>query len=372
MIKTILSILFSGILVACTLVYAEVSSDAAQHGDHGEHVMDNEDHSGHAMGHSDHDDHDDHAKDSGDHSDHGEHAMDHGDHDEHAMEHDDHGQDGDEHAVEHDDHSEHGEMLHGDDHPMHAPPSEHEKHMSSDDHTDHMGDHHHHADDGHIMDHEGGHIMGQNFDKLPSSCESISEDIEITVHGGREYAGKFPGTIFAFDQQEWRVKPCSRITWHFVNEDHIRHQFMIHGLPRYLYQNGMFHLESTGPRTITGTMIVPGADETYLAHCDMSQHMEKGMKAQLVVGNGGEDLPSIPGLTPYAFTDTYVAEDLPQVSVEDDEDSLGEQVTDFFTENSPISGMMFIGILAGVLAGMLSALLIAKFKLARKKNDDPQ
>lgn len=353
MIKTVLGILLAGMLAASTMAFAQKDASDVDHSEHSDHAMDHSDHGDHGEHAMDHDEHGDHAMDHddhGDHGDHGDHVMDHGDHDGHH------------------DHSE----MHGDDHPMHAPPSEHAQHLSGDDHAMHEGDHHHHHDDGHIMDHEGGHIMGQNFDQLPSSCESISEDIEITVHGGRKYASKFPGTIFAFDQQEWRVKPCSRITWHFVNEDHIRHQFMIHGLPRYLYQNGMFHLESTGPRTISGTMIVPGADETYLAHCDMSQHMEKGMKAQLVVGEGGEDLPSIPGLTPYEMTDTYIAEDLPQVTAEDDEDSLMTQVSDFFSDNVPISGMMFIGLLAGVLAGTLSAPLISRLKLMRKKSDNPQ
>jgi hypothetical protein len=343
MIKTMLSILVAGILVANSLAYAEEENNVTDHDDHSGHVMDSDDHSDHKMDHGDHDDH----------------AMDHHDHDEHAGK----------PVMDHGEHSDHSGMVHGDDHMMSDPPEAHADHGANDDHTAHHGDHHHHHDDGHIMDHEGTHIMGQNFDQLPSSCDSISEEIEITVHGGRKYAKNFPGTIFAFDAQEWRVKPCSKITWHFVNEDHIRHQFMIHGLPRYLYPNGMFHLESTGPRTITGTMIVPGADETYLAHCDISQHMEKGMKAQLVAGEGGEDLSSIPGLTPYEMTDTYVAEDLPQVSDEDDADSLVQQVTDFFTDNSPISGMMFFGLLAGVLIGIFSAPLIARLKLARKKDN---
>jgi len=250
--------------------------------------------------------------------------------------------------VDHSDHYKHNGIDHGDNHPISAPPGEH-KHGPADDHATHSGDHHHHEDDGHIMDHEGGMIMGQNFDELPSSCQSISEEIEITVHAGRKYAEKFPGTTFAFDSPEWRVKPCSKITWHFVNEDHIRHQFMVHGLPRYLYNNGMFHLESTGPRTMTGTMIVPGADETYLAHCDISQHMEKGMKAQLVVGSGGEDQPSIPGFTPYVMQDTYFAEDLPQVSDNNDEDLLVKQMTDLFDFNSLIPGMMVLGLFFGIL-----------------------
>lgn len=286
--------------------------------------------------------------------DHSKHEMDHGDHDDHVM---DHG-----------DHSDHSGMVHGDDHMMDDPPKEHDGHGSTDEHTAHHGDHHHHHDDGHIMDHEGGMIMGQNFDELPSSCDSISEEIEITVRAGRKYAKKFPGTAFAFDNQEWKIKPCAKVTWHFVNEDDVRHQFMMHGLPRYLYNLGMFHLESTGPRTISGTMIFPASDETYLVHCDISQHMEKGMKAQVVVGNGGEDLTSIPGLTPYAFPDTYIAEDLPQISDKEEDDSLMKQTTDFFSDNSPISAMMFFGL----LAGLLSALLISRLKLVRKKRDDAQ
>jgi len=290
---------------------------------HAEEKPETEDHSGHSM------DHDDHSGHSMDHDDHSDHNMDHSDHTGHAG---------------------HDHSMHDDDHEM-DDPGDHSMHHSDDDHSMHHGDHHHHDHgDGHIMDHEGGMIMGQNFDKLPSSCDSISEEIEITVRAGREYAAKFPGTVFAFDKQEWRVKPCSKITWHFVNEDEIRHQFMVHGLPRYLYPNGMFHLESTGPRTISGTLIMPGSDETYLAHCDISQHMEKGMKAQLVVGNGSEDLTSIPGITPYAFPDTYKAEELPQVENDSDDDTITEQITDFLNENSPMSLLTFIGLLIGLIS----------------------
>lgn len=299
-----LSILFAAILFVTAQAHAET-----------------EDHSGHNMDHSGHDMSHDH-----------EHDMSHDDDDDHKMD------DPEDHSMHH-----------------------------ADDHTDHAahGHGHHHMDDSHIMDHEGGMIMGQNKDELPSSCDSISEDIEITVHAGKKHAEKFPGTMFAFDKQEWRVKPCSRITWHLVNDDEVRHQFMMHGLPRYLYPNGMFHLEVTGPKTISGTMIVPASDETYLVHCDISQHMEKGMKAQLVVGNGSEDLPSIPGFTPYAFPDTYPYEDLPQVSDKDDEDTIMEQITDFIDSTPVLSGMLIIGLLLGALIAPIVSRIIA----LRKKEE---
>ena len=159
--------------------------------------------------------------------------------------------------------------------------------------------------DGHLMDMDGGMVMGQNTDKLPPGCDEISEDKEITVRAGHKYSKGFPGTMFGFDKHEWRVKPCTRLTVHFINEDHIRHQWMMHGLPKFIYDKGMFHLEVTGPAKISGTLILPAEDRTYLVHCDIAQHMEKGMKAQLIVGKGGVQFPSIPGITDLAIPDDY-------------------------------------------------------------------
>ena len=83
---------------------------------------------------------------------------------------------------------------------------------------------------------------------------------------------------------------------------------MIHGLPRYLYPGGMFHLEAAGGHSQTGTFIVPGDDKTYLVHCDMAQHMEKGMKAQLKVGKGSGNLWAIPGVSSGFIQDSYLPE----------------------------------------------------------------
>ena len=159
--------------------------------------------------------------------------------------------------------------------------------------------------DGHLMDMDGAMIMGQNKEKLPPGCSSISEDVSITVRAGHSYAKEYPGTMFGFDRHEWRVKPCTRLTVTLINEDHIRHQWMMHGLPKFMYDKGMFHLEVTGPGKITGTLILPSEDKTYLVHCDIAQHMEKGMKGQLIVGNGSVPFPSIPGVTDLAIADDY-------------------------------------------------------------------
>jgi len=158
-----------------------------------------------------------------------------------------------------------------------------------------------------LMDMGGGMVMGQNADTLPGGCDGIAETREITVHAGHKYAEKFPGRMFAFDTQEFQFKPCTKLKVHFVNEDHIRHQWMMHGLPKYLYPKGMFHLEVSGPGKISGTLILPPGDKTYLVHCDIAQHMEKGMKAQLKVGKGDGDLPSIPGVTAMSIADDYHA-----------------------------------------------------------------
>jgi hypothetical protein len=159
--------------------------------------------------------------------------------------------------------------------------------------------------DGHLMDMDGAMVMGYNKETLPPGCDEVSEDVEFTVHAGHKYAKAYPGTMFGFSEHEWKVKPCTRLTVHFINEDHVRHQWMMHGLPKFIYDKGMFHLEVTGPAKVSGTLILPAEDRTYLVHCDIAQHMEKGMKGQLIVGKGSAPFPSIPGLTDLAIPDHY-------------------------------------------------------------------
>jgi len=158
------------------------------------------------------------------------------------------------------------------------------------------GEHHETAMPGMQFDADGL-VMNANSTELPRDCARISEDVAFIVHVGRRYADDYPGTVFGMSLHEYPVPPCSRVTVTLVNEDEVRHQWMLHGLPRYLYPQGMFHLEAAGGQTRTGTFIVPSEDVTYLVHCDMAQHMEKGMKGQLVVGSGSGDLWSIPGVS---------------------------------------------------------------------------
>jgi hypothetical protein len=59
----------------------------------------------------------------------------------------------------------------------------------------------------------------------------------------------------------------------------------------------MFHMEASGGHTVSGSFIVPSDEKTYLVHCDITQHMEKGMKGQLRVGGGSGDLWAVPGVS---------------------------------------------------------------------------
>ncbi len=155
---------------------------------------------------------------------------------------------------------------------------------------------------------EAGMVMNQNLDNLPADCKEISNDYEFEVSAGAEFASEIPGSIFAYDQNEFVVEPCSRVKITLINTDEVRHQWMLHGLPRYLYPGGMFHLEASGGSSVSGSFIVPSGNQTYLVHCDITQHMEKGMKAQLVVGNGSGDLWAIPGVSSNFNRASYLPE----------------------------------------------------------------
>jgi len=167
------------------------------------------------------------------------------------------------------------------------------------DHSTHMGH------DGMRLDRDGS-VMNENIDSLPRGCEAVGSDLYFTIHAGVKYARDFPGSIFGMSQYEIRAAPCSRITVTFVNEDEVRHQWMVHGLPKYLYPAGMFHIEAAGGKSKTGTLIVPAEDRNYLIHCDLAQHMEKGMRGQLIVGRGSGDLWSISGTSAYFLRDAYM------------------------------------------------------------------
>lgn len=157
---------------------------------------------------------------------------------------------------------------------------------------------------GMIMD-EFGMIMNANSDTLPRDCQKISETVDLVIYAGHQYAKKFNGKMYAFDKQQWDVKPCAKINITFINDDKIRHQLMIHGLPGYLYPDGMFHLELYGKGELQASLIVPSQKKTYLVHCELPQHAEKGMKAQLKVDGGDGDLPSIPGISAPVKADVY-------------------------------------------------------------------
>jgi plastocyanin len=156
-----------------------------------------------------------------------------------------------------------------------------------------------------------GVVMNENHSTLPRDCTSITHDYEFTIKAGQAYVQEFPGMIFGMSQHEVRVQPCSRVTIHFVNEDEIRHQWMVHGLPKYLYPAGMFHIEANGGQSMTGTFIVPGDHQTFLIHCDIAQHMEKGMRGQLVVGKGSGDLWGVAGISDEFYRFNYLPRNAP-------------------------------------------------------------
>lgn len=164
---------------------------------------------------------------------------------------------------------------------------------------------HEHRDHAMHMD-QGGVVMNANTDRLPRGCEQISGDHEFTIFAGSAYAGERPGVIFGMSEHEVRVPPCSRLTINFVNEDAVRHQWMVHGLPRYLYPAGMFHIEAMGGQRQSGTFIVPPEGRTYLIHCDMAQHMEKGMRGQLIVGGGSGTLWGVTGVSDAFYRSPYL------------------------------------------------------------------
>lgn len=140
-------------------------------------------------------------------------------------------------------------------------------------------------------------VMNANPDRLPPGCAEVAREAELTVHAGREHAVPFPDKTFTYDRRVLDYPACTRLRVTFVNDDAIRHQWMIHGLPRETYSGGTFNIEVPASGEEAGTLILPARATTLMVHCGLPQHMQKGMKAAIRVAGGKGLPPNIPGAT---------------------------------------------------------------------------
>lgn len=100
-------------------------------------------------------------------------------------------------------------------------------------------------------------------------------------HGGREFAQA--GEVFGFDLETLRVNRCQAVEITFVNEDDVRHAFMIDGL------SPGFMIELPGKGEKTASFIAPEEDVTLLLHCHVPGHDRAGMNGAVIVGQGGKN-----------------------------------------------------------------------------------
>ena len=132
-----------------------------------------------------------------------------------------------------------------------------------------------------------GTVVNGNAETLPPGCTEVAGERSVTVHGGVRHADG--GEMYSFERDRLELDRCTRVTVTFENEDDVRHQWMVHGLPTSVYPMGMFNVEVDGPGSVTGTFITPGDDVTLDTHCSLPQHEQKGMQMTVVVGEGSDD-----------------------------------------------------------------------------------
>ena len=153
--------------------------------------------------------------------------------------------------------------------------------------------HAHHGDSG-AFDRDGM-VMNSNIDVLPKDCTEVSADLDIEVRVGRAYSRR--GLTFGYNKHEWVVPPCSRLTVTLINEDQVRHQWTVHGLPRYLYPQGMFHLEVNGKKQKTGTFNAAAAPTKPISHTVILRNTRSRVlkrKSSSAVGPCQASLGSVP------------------------------------------------------------------------------
>ena len=73
-------------------------------------------------------------------------------------------------------------------------------------------DQHQHQEHHHMQLDATGMVMNENTDQLPRGCARLAGEQAITVQAGREFATPYPGTMFAYDQHEWQLPACTKLS----------------------------------------------------------------------------------------------------------------------------------------------------------------
>lgn len=128
----------------------------------------------------------------------------------------------------------------------------------------------------------GGMVVNENINELPPGCREVSGNESVYVEAGTEFAS--PGNAYEYTSDQYSFDTCERVTVEFVNRDEVRHQWMLHGLPKETYPMGMFNIEADGGETVKGTFITPSEKQEMNLHCSLPQHEQKGMHGTVTIG----------------------------------------------------------------------------------------
>lgn len=132
----------------------------------------------------------------------------------------------------------------------------------------------------------GGLVTNENENKLPPGCSKISENNSIFVVVGSDMASG--GDAFSYSTKIYNFGRCERVTIEFANNNEVRHQWMLEGLPEETYPNGIFNIEADGGETIKGTFITPSKSKKLKLFSSIPQHEQKGMQGTIKISGENE------------------------------------------------------------------------------------
>ncbi len=135
---------------------------------------------------------------------------------------------------------------------------------------------------------------GEGGDIHEQCAQPRGEPLEITVRGGVAHAEA--GEVFGFDVETIRARPCQQVIVTFVNEDDVRHAFMVENL------SPMFMIELRGRGERTMSFVTPDEHVTLALHCHVRGHDRAGMLGEVIVGEGGSVTGANAASAPWTHT----------------------------------------------------------------------
>lgn len=141
-------------------------------------------------------------------------------------------------------------------------------------------------------------VVNENTETVPPGCDEVEGSETVTVRVLSSGSG-YP--LYEYEPKTVEVGACTELELTLFNENRVRHQYVVRGLPEETYPGGYFGIETEGKAVQSGSLITPADSTTLPVESTVSGQAGAGLRGQIKVAGGDGDTPGVPGVTSHGW-----------------------------------------------------------------------